>query len=195
MTTRARLQSLAGIAGPVAFIAAWSILGLRRAGYSPVHDPISRLAAVDAPMRAVMTAGFLAFGAGVGLYAPQLRRVAGGSAVAAAVTAAATVGIAATPLGGSLGDGPHAVAAGIAYTALAATPLLAVRKLHATGHPALSATSAATGLAIGALLAASAILPQGTGLAQRAGLTLGDAWIIASAIAMTRRPAWDRPVG
>ena len=43
-----RWRAFAGIAGPATFIAAWSVLGATRSGYSPVHDPISRLAAVEA---------------------------------------------------------------------------------------------------------------------------------------------------
>lgn len=182
-----RWAALGGMAGPVAFIATWAVLGTGREGYSPVHDPISRLAAVDASSRGAMTAGFLAFGVGVGAYAPALRaRLSGGAGVAAAITAAATVGVGALPLGGAGGDRPHAVAAGIAYTALAATPLLGARGLAAHGRSRAAAGSIAIAAIVAAALAASTVLPRGVGLAQRIGLTAGDAWIVATAAAMLR---------
>ena len=176
-------RACAGIAGPAAFIAAWSTLGATRVGYSPLQDPISRLAAVGAPTRPVMTAGFLTFAAGVGTYAPVLRTAGlSGAARAATITAASTLGIAALPLDGAGGDQPHAVAAGIAYAALAATPLLAARPLAQRGAHRTAAASVAIGLTVAGALAASVLLPRGAGLAQRLGLTVGDLWIIASAV-------------
>jgi hypothetical protein len=183
----ARWQAWAGIAGPAAFITAWSTLGATRAGYSPLQDPISRLAAVGAPTRPVMTAGFVAFAAGVGAYAPVLRGSGlTGAARAATATAAATLGIAALPLGGPGGDQPHAVAAGLAYATLAATPLLAARPLARRGASGQASASVATGVTIASALVASVLLPRGTGLAQRVGLTVGDLWIVASAIRILR---------
>lgn len=194
-TTR-RCLAAGGVAGPVAFIAAWSILGTGRPGYSPVEDPISRLAAVDASSRVPMTAGFVAFAVGVGLYATALgTRLPGGAAAAAATTAAATLGVASFPLGSALGDGPHAAAAGVAYTALAAMPLLGGRALMRDGKRSAALSSVAIGLASGAALLASVMAPDRTGLLQRAGLTLGDVWIVATAASMMgpdeqrRRPA------
>jgi hypothetical protein len=186
---RARWRALSGIAGPVAFIAAWSFLGAHRAGYSPVEDPISRLAARGAPTAPVMTAGFLAFGAGVGVFSGELRRaLPGGAGAALLATAAATVGIAALPLDAGF-DGGHAVAAGLAYASLAATPLLGARALHAQGRSGEARASVVTGLAIAGALAASATSATRVGLLQRTGLTLGDAWIIVAAVRVLRRPA------
>ena len=182
-----RWRARAGIAGPTVFIAAWWALGAIRDGYSPVNDPISRLAALDTPTRPVMTAGMLVFAAGVGAYAPILRtRYSGGAARAATLTAIATLGIAALPLGGHGGDEPHALAASVAYATLAATPLLAGRALLQHGDRRAAAVSIATGVAVAAALAASVALPHGTGLAQRLGLTIGDLWIMASAVAELR---------
>src|SRR5688572_24486554 len=107
-----RWRAWAGVAGPVAFITAWASLGATRGGYAPVHDPISRLAEIGASTRPAMSLGFLAFAAGVGAYAPNLRGTYGvGAQRAATVTAAASVGIAALPLGGVGGDHAHAVMA------------------------------------------------------------------------------------
>lgn len=184
--TASRWREWAGIAGPTAFIAAWSTLGSGWDGYSPVNDPISRLAALGAPTRPAMTAGLVVFAAGVGAYAPVLRSRSPGAARAATITAAATLGIAALPLGGLGGDGPHATAAGLAYAALAATPLLAGRAALARGDRRAAAVSIATGLTVAAALTASIVWPHQTGLAQRLGLTIGDAWIIASAVTALR---------
>src|SRR3546814_4052048 len=107
-TSTERWMALGGIAGPVAFVAAWSALGTLQAGYSHIHDPISELAAIDAPSRPLMTAGFIAFAAGISFFAIPLRPVMSGRAAAAAgLCALATLGIAAFPLGSELGDGPH----------------------------------------------------------------------------------------
>jgi hypothetical protein len=173
VTTR-RWRAVGGVVGPVAFVATWATLGAMRDNYSPVHDPISRLAAVGAPTRVAMTAAFLAFSAGVGAFAPLLRDRHGTSASRAlAVNALATIGVAALPLEGFGGDKAHAVAAGVAYASLAAAPWFGGSKR--------------TGAVIGAVLAASAVLPSHVGFAQRAGLTLGDAWIVATAIRMLRK--------
>jgi hypothetical protein len=187
-----RWRALGGVAGPVAFIAAWAILGSRTRGYSPIEDSISRLAAVDASTRGAMTAGFLAYGAGVGLYATELRAgLSGPAANAALLNVVGTVGIAATPLDSGLGGVPHAVAAGVSYASLAALPLLTSRPLAERGRTAGARASAAAGLAIGACLLVSLVDDAHTGLWQRLGLTLGDLWLIASAWSLLRaaRPA------
>lgn len=179
---RRRWRALGGVVGPLAFVGAWSVLGTGRPGYSPVHDPISRLAAVDASSRAAMTGGFLAFGVGVSLYATALRTaLPGGAAFAAATSAAATFAVAAFPLESSLGGRPHAVAAGVAYAALAAAPLLGTRAPVVRGNRRAAALSLAAGAVTGAALLASVVTPHWTGLLQRTGLTVGDAWIVATA--------------
>jgi hypothetical protein len=188
LSSRRRL-AVGGVAGPVTFIAAWAILGARRSGYSPVDDPISRLAAVHAPTRPAMTAGIVALGLGLGAYALTVRPVFGRPAAAtAAVTAAATFGVAALPLESSVGGAPHAAAAGVAYATLAATPVLAGRSLAAEGHRGAATASVLTGLLCGSALLASAAAPSGTGLWQRLGLTVGHAWIATSALWLLRRP-------
>jgi len=181
-----QLRSLGGVAGPVAFVSAWSILGATKAGYSPVHDPISRLAAVDSASRVAMTSGFLAFSLGVGLYAKELSARMPVAAVAAMTTAVATVGIAVTPLGSSLGDVPHATCAGIAYLGLAAAPILGGRDLAGRGR---RRASIAVGVVSGACLLASVLSPSGVGLLQRLGLTVGDTWIVVTALGMARQAA------
>ena len=178
-----QLRALGGVGGPAAFIAAWLLLGATRPGYSPVNDPISRLAAVGASSRVPMTGGFLAFGLGVSLYGAELRAaMPGGSGVAAMTTAVASVGIAASPLGSTFGDGPHAAFAGLAYLSLASAPILGGRYLAGHGRRGAAAASVAIGIASGASLLASTLVSRQVGLFQRLGLSLGDAWIVATAL-------------
>ena len=182
-----RWLAAGGVVGPLAFIAAWAVLGARRAGYSPIEDPISRLAAVGSPTRPAMTAGLVAFGVGVTAYAAALRSEMPSAATTAAATAVASFAIAATPLDSSLGGGPHAAAAGVAYATLAATPILGARHLSRRGDQLAARASVVAGLVSGAALLASATLTRGHGLLQRAGLTAGDLWIIVTASSMVVR--------
>ncbi len=124
--------AVCGVVGVVGFVGAWAIAAQFVDGYSGVDDAISRLAAVDSPVRGWMTAGFVAFGVGVPLFAQALRTTLAGPAwIAATVTGLATLGVACTPLGRY--DTAHFVFATIGYVSLAATPLLASRTLRDRG--------------------------------------------------------------
>lgn len=171
-----------GVVGPVAFVAAWLVGGAMRRGYSPLNDAISQLAARGAPTRPVMTAGLVGFGVGIPAYAVALRASVPGPAWTTAVgTGLATLGVAAFPLHASARtDAVHTGLAVLAYATLAATPVLASRPLRDSGHPRAATSSVATGVASGLCLAASTFGPA-HGLLQRVGLTLGDAWLAASA--------------
>ena len=182
---RDRLLLAGGVLGPAAFVGAW-IVGAATSSipYSVINDPISRLAAVDAPTRPLMTAGFIAFGIGVPACALRLRTLVPGSAwVAAAGAGVTTLLVAATPLDRSaLTDQLHGVAAGSGYVFLAAAPLLAAGPLRRHGHRLFAALSVAAGLTSAICLPLSLSgLP--TGLFQRIGLTAGDTWIACTAIA------------
>lgn len=182
---RGDLTGLGLVLGPVAFIAAWATAGARMPGYDPTRDAISRTAAAGAPERPLMTAGFLAFAGCAAVGSVALRRhVPGPAWIAMAVNGAATVGVALTPLDHSAAvDAGHAVTATTGYVALAATPLLAAKPLAEAGHPGLARASVATGVAVGACLAATAGL-EDSGLAQRIGITTGDAWLVAAGLAI-----------
>jgi hypothetical protein len=181
-----RAAALGGVVGPAAFIGAWTIgAAVTTREYSSIDDAISRLAAVGADTRVLMTAGLVTFGVALPVYAWALRRVVAGAAwMAAAATGISTLAVAATPLDRSATvDTWHGVAAGIGYVTLAATPLLAARPLSQHGHRAL----AATGVVAGAVSAISLILTTTalpTGLFQRTGLTATDIWIAASGLAI-----------
>jgi len=173
---------VAGIVGPAGFVGAWVAAGALTGGYSPVSDAISELARVGAPARAVMTGGFVCFGVAVPAYALVLRRNLRGRAwVTAAISGAATFGIALFPLGvSSATDGVHNGLAALGYLSLAATPLLAVRPLVEDGHRGAGLLSGAVaGLAAGCL--GATLFGPAHGLLQRAGLTLVDVWLMAGA--------------
>jgi hypothetical membrane protein len=171
--------------GPGAFVGAWLACGATEPGYSPVDDAISRLAAVGASTRPLMTAGLVVYGTGVAVYAVPLRSSVPGSAWKAALaTGLAALGVAAFPLDASSTiDVVHGGVASVGYLTLAATPLLAARALAASGHRRAAAISVVVGVVSGLCLAATVIGP-GHGLVQRIGLTLSDGWLVASALWM-----------
>jgi hypothetical membrane protein len=181
-----RLAALGGVIGPAAFIGGWTVsAAITSDAYSSIDDAISRLAAVGADSRPVMSAAFISFGIALPVYAVALRRAIGGKAwVTATAAGIATLAVAATPLDRSSAiDSAHAVAAGLGYIALAATPLLAVGPLLRQGHRGLAGLGVAAGAVSGiSLVLASSRLP--TGFFQRLGLTAADIWIIASAVAI-----------
>ncbi len=197
---RAGRLAIGGLLGPAAFVSAWTAGSIqsRSRGYSAVSDAISRLAAVGAPTRPLMTAGFVGFGLAVPVYAVALERWlptrAGAAAAAAAVSGVATLAVAALPLDHSASvDRWHGIAAGIGYIGLAATPLLAAPALAREGHTAAARASWAAGLASSACLVAT-LAGSAHGLFQRLGLTVGDVWIAASAVAILRGRPGGRAV-
>jgi hypothetical membrane protein len=173
-----------GVIGPLAFVAAWSISGVATAGFSAIEDAISDLAAVGADTRVTMTAGFVIFGLGLIAFGVAVRdQLAGPAWVAAVATGASTIGVAATPLDGWSGDGVHALFAGLGYVSIVALPLLAARPIAARGSRVLARASFGIALVAGACLVASTLGPA-HGLWQRLGLTIADAWIMATAIGL-----------
>lgn len=178
-------MALGGIVGPVGFVAAWAAGAVLSDDLSPVHDAISRLAAIGANTRPLMTAGFVAFGLGVPTYAAALRQVVPGPAwITATLTGLATIGVALAPLDYSSNvDSLHAAFAVLGYVTLAATPLLPYRPLMRAGHRRLARIGAVAGAVSGTSLLLSSIGDWG-GLFQRVGLTAGDVWLVASAVAI-----------
>lgn len=187
LTRRAsRVAAAGGIVGPTAFVAAWALLGSRTAGYSPVHDPISGLAASGAPTQATMTAGLLALGTGLPVSAIALRSALPGPAwVLAASSGLATLGLAAFPLGSPNGDGAHGAFAAVGYATLAALPLAATGPLAGQGRRHWAAFSLITGAVSAACLLAT-VSSAAPGLFQRAGLTVAHLWVVATAADVLR---------
>lgn len=167
--------------GPVAFVGAWIGSGLATTGYSAVSNAISDLARIGAGTRPAMSTGFIIYGVAVSVYALALRRALPGLAwVAAVVCGVSTLGVAAVPLGWAH-DGLHGLFAGIGYAAIAATPALAVAPLRRAGRSQWATTSLLMALAAGGCLVATVAGPA-HGFFQRAGLTIGDVWIVTSAV-------------
>jgi len=178
--------ALCGIAGPVAFVGAWLVGGLLRDGYDPLEQAISQLAREGTPERSLMTAGLVAFGVLMPVWAVVLGRVLGSGAVRAAVVVAglATLAVAALPLTrepGGTQDLLHALAAATGYVAMAATPLLAAGPLRRRGHRTAATVSTAVGLVSASCLVGTVALGSGSGGLQRAGLGVVDAWHVVAA--------------
>ncbi|MEZ5183845.1 MAG: DUF998 domain-containing protein [Acidimicrobiales bacterium] len=175
------------VVGPVAFVSAWAVGGARTPGYDPVADAISRIAAVGAPHRSLMTAGFVAYGVAVGVGSAALARSnLSGTWGWAALNAGATLAVAATPLERSEAvDLLHGVAATTGYASITVLPLVAARSLRRLGLDRAATASLATGAISAACLAATTLGP-GKGALQRTGLLAGDAWLVAVGIALWR---------
>jgi Protein of unknown function (DUF998) len=178
-----RALAMGGIVGPAAFIGAWATLGAIRDGYSPITTAISRLAEKGASTAPAMTAGFVAFGVAVPLAGIAFRNhLAGFAWIPAVTTGLATLGVAATPLGhNATVDKLHGVFAGTGYVTLASIPLTMLPLLTGNG-PARRAALGTTALS-GACLAATLAGPA-HGFFQRAGLTIGDAWLITASVGL-----------
>jgi hypothetical membrane protein len=185
-----------GVVGPAAFIADWTVLGARRSGYSPVDDAISRLAELGSSTRPAMTAGFLAYGVGLVSYGLALRAAERGPTWAFAVgSGAASFGVATFPLGTPTSGRIHAVFALVGYGCLAAIPMVTAattqRRRLGRRRP-LEWASIVTGVTCAGLLVISVVEERAHGATQRAGLTVGDLWIVCSAIGLIRSLATHR---
>ena len=180
---RSRPLAAGGIVGPVAFVSAWIGCGLATNGYSAVRNAISDLARIGAPTRAAMTLGFVVFGVAVPVYAIALRGTLAGRAwIAAVVCGISTLGVALVPLGRGT-DALHGFFASVGYVAIAATPALASAPLRRAGR-ARWATVSLVAAGVSAVCLALTVAGPAHGLFQRAGLAAGDAWIVASAVAI-----------
>ena len=185
-----------GLVGPVVFVSDWAVLGTVRAGYSPVGSAISRLAELGASTRPAMTAGLVVYGVGLLCYGAALLRSVPGLAWQFAVgTGVAVLGVAAFPLGTPTSDAAHGVCASVGYVCLAAVPLAVALPLKAQGHRRAFCLSVVAGVATGGFLLATAIVGPAHGLTQRIGLTVGDTWVVISAVILLRqsRPLRSAP--
>ena len=183
------------VAGPVAFVSAWAVGGLRMPDYTPVYDAISRLAAVGSPERVLMSTGFVVYGVAVTVGGLAVRAsVISRAWPAVVVNGLATLAVAALPLDVSAaGDRAHGLAATVGYVSLALVPVLAAGPLHRAGHRRVAALSVVAGIGIGVCLALT-VVAGAKGAFQRAGLGIGDAWLVAAglSLATTRWTRWRR---
>lgn len=188
--SRYDVGALCGIAGPAAFVGAWLLGGALADGYDPLREAISDLAREGAGTQPLMTAGLVAFGLLVPVWAPALGRALGSTALLVSVTVAglATLGVAAFPLsrdGGQAQDVAHAVAAGLGYAAMAVSPLIGAAALRRRGLANAARASAVVGVVSAVALVGSVV--AGSGGLQRLGLTVVDVWYVVLAVAVLRR--------
>jgi len=186
-TTEVPWAALGLAVGPAAFISAWIVGGAQTPDYSAVYDAISRIAAVDAPQRVTMTAGFVVYGLAVSAGSIALRRsLLHRTWPLALINGAATIGVALTPLDRSdLVDTLHGVTAGTGYVSIALLQLASAAPLRASGRPRLAAAATAMGIATAACLVGTTVT-DANGLFQRLGLTIGDVWLVATGIGLFR---------
>lgn len=188
---------MALVLAPIVFVAGWAWAGTSLAyrfphqklvhHYSPRHHAISDLASDVSPRRWFMFAVFLAFGVLMLIGSQALRRSSLRLAwPAAVVNGLAVIGVALFPLRFPLDDRPgHSVAATVAYVSLAAMPLLAARGLSRAGHGALATASVMMGV-LSLLVLASAMGSGSLGYLQRAGLGIGDLWILLAGLGLLK---------
>jgi hypothetical membrane protein len=140
-----RLGAIAGIAGPVAFTAAWAAASLLQTGHSATEVQISGLAAADARDPWIMIAGFVVLGGCSVAFGAALQSELGGSGRAGPgprlIQAAGLLTVAAgllrrdqmlltAPAHESWHNHAHDVVSAVIYVALVAAPLLLARRFR-----------------------------------------------------------------
>lgn len=201
-----RLLAWCGIAGPVAFTAAWTVSSLLQTGSSATKVQLSGLAAMDARDPQIMIAGFIvlgacsiAFGAALGRVAaagragPLLVKSVGAATVAAGLFRRDRLLLAGPGFAGeSWHNQVHDLVSGIAYAAMIATPLVLARCFR--GDPDWARLSrplqvlALLSAAALALFASRAVQPW-NGTVQRVAVTLPlVAVVLVAARMLTLRP-------
>ncbi len=192
LTDPARAGALA--AGLVVATAAWVVAGeVAPEGYSHVGRSLSQLQRTGTSTRPLMTTGLAVLGAGLLLAAPVVGRALRSTAasVLVRVAGAATLVGAAFPLAVDKGlpqDLPHNAAAAVGYAAVSLLPLLGARRLAGGAARASGAVGAVTLTC----MVLTVPLHDVTGALQRAGLTLGLAWLTAVAVAQARSSSTER---
>jgi len=145
MSAGTRLGAAAGIAGPLAFTAAWAGASLLQTGHAATEVQISGLAAPDARDPWIMITGFLVLGGCSAGFGAALNRQLGGTGRAGPgprlIQAAGALTVAAgllrrdqmlltDPAGESWHNHAHDVVSALIYAALLVAPLLLARRLR-----------------------------------------------------------------
>jgi len=199
MSAGTRLGAAAGIAGPLAFTAAWAGASLLQDGHGATEVQISGLAAPDARDPWIMIAGFLVLGGCSAGFGATLHRQLGGTGRAGPgprlIQAAGVLTVAAgllrrdqmlltAPAGESWHNHAHDVVSAVIYVALIAAPLLLARRFR--GDPRfgglrvpLAASSVVSAGVLAVFFAQAA--PSWNGLLQRVAVSLPLAAVCAVA--------------
>lgn len=183
------LALISGAAAPILLIGGWTVAEmLQPAGFDPRHDTISQLAALDATDRSVMTAALVGTGIAYLCTAFGLDEVGPIGRLLIAAGGAGTILVALFPLPAA--STAHAVAAGVAFLALATWPFFA-----ADGNPRAPWTlrrpyTIAAGLTLLALVAWFGVaLNSGdlVGLAERIAAGTQATWPLVVTVSLLRR--------
>ena len=203
--TSVRTQALAGIVGPVAFALAAVVSGVvDGAGYSPVHQFVSELAAVGSEARVLMTIGFVTLGVSLLVFANAVRVVWRGALLLALVVALSGAG---TLMAGtfscdrgcpSTGDRSthqqlHDTSSLITFSAWIVAPFVAAWTRRRTRYGAASAVLGVIGLGGGLVMgsyASDRVASDPVGLLQRLLLLVVGVWFVVTALEV-RRTAGD----
>jgi hypothetical membrane protein len=205
------------VAGPLLFTAAWLIAWPLQEEYSPRHEDISALAAVDAQRSWIMILGFLTLGLGtVALAFALLNAVRGGRSarIGAALLAFAGLGIVvaglarndcsselaacrALPAGElSWHHHVHDFVSALIFVSLVVAQLVLARVFGGDDFwRDLRSYSVVSGLATLVLLVlyGTSVFGDWNGLVQRIFLAVPFAWIVVVGIRVRRLPAGTRP--
>jgi hypothetical membrane protein len=202
MSARTRLGAAAGIAGPVAFTAAWAVASLRQTGHPATEVQISGLAAPDARDPWIMITGFVVLGACSVAFGSALHRELGGARRAGPaprlIQAAGVLTVAAgllrrdqmlltSPAGESWHNRAHDVVSALIYAALVIAPLLLARRFRSDRRfRALRAPLVASSLVSAGVLAVfyAQAVASWNGLLQRVAVSLPLAAMCAVAAQM-----------
>jgi hypothetical membrane protein len=209
--TRALL--LAGVAGPVAFVAVFLIVGALRPGYDSIRHFVSLLSIGEGGWVQVATfllggLSFIAFGiglarvwrsAGIARWVPRLVMLAGGALVACGVfTADPALGYppgtpAGIPTDISWHGGLHYLGAILVFVGLAAAMVIDARSGPRSTGRAWAAYSLVSAIVLlggwigGFLLVNPDGIVETAGLLQRIAIVAGWQWLAATAVIELRR--------
>lgn len=184
-------------AAPVLLGGGWTLAAARQpAGYDPIRDTISALAARGASDRWVMTSALAGLGACHVVTAMGLRPARPGGRAVLAVGGAATVLVAAFPQPVEGNSTAHTLAAAVAFGALGVWPIFAARRTPAAPllgrSPSLTAATVLLGLVTWFVLEVHGDL---RGLAERAaagGQALWPLAVVLTGWRATRRGREER---
>ena len=173
-----RIRALLCLVGVVGLTAAWTASGLLTDGFDPVRQSISQLQRDGTATAAVLTAALVAFAVG-GLAFARLLPTA--PRVALVITAVATLGAAAAPLGevrGGRQDALHLACGATGYVAVSLLPLLAAPT--STGRA--RTWSLLAGAVASACLLGTVPADAVSGALQRVGFLAAHLWLAAQAV-------------
>lgn len=210
-----------GVAGPILFVAAFSVLGAIRSGYAPIRQFVSLLSLSDDGWAMTLTfivSGCLVIAGAIGIrralrtgpgcrWIPRLTGLAGIGLVAAGIfptdplqgypPGAPTV----MPSTASPHAAIHLFGALLIFLLLPVATVVAARRFVAEGRSAWAAYSVASGcvmLVANAVTSASpgtaGMFPDTAGLLQRVSLVAGFAWLAALSLLLARARPMPIPV-